>query len=406
MAVKLEALRLVLADADVDRASQSAREALAAVDFPLLADQILALPAQLTPAQREVATALASVSGIDIGEFALPGSSRFRRRWLGLHPPGPLERLVDFEHEDEVMRWPLWRAWQQLQIDGDEEEAGNWLVEPLDRLVAAFEIELGDMSGYLLDGWCDDESMIELAHAAGEQALPWAKAAAGELLELYAAGKPTPESNHAAAPSEALRLAVVLPWAYAGRSLPEAWLALTPVTCHREAMHALLEVLPEQGGVAMVRERLAAEFPVQRIRTGLVVLEVLPDPDIAAQVAEALKDRGAIGPMGQGLARRAEAPPGGRGRRPTGGGRSRPQDPDPPAQDLSGSSSTPCLSFRSAVSGIGNSASPRRARPPPRRPRPTGCRSPCRSPGPGRRSPTAASSRRRGPSGRPRCRGQ
>jgi hypothetical protein len=76
------------------------------------------LPEDLTPDQRRVAEVLATRSGIPgLSSVAIPYQVQFRRRWLGIDPPGALERRHPFTHRGTTHSWPLWRIWQ---VAGDK----------------------------------------------------------------------------------------------------------------------------------------------------------------------------------------------------------------------------------------------------------------------------------------------
>jgi hypothetical protein len=87
------------------------------------------LPAdELTPTQRQVAEKFAHSRLVPEGGFGLAPCGRVRRRWLGIEPPSPLERYVDFTSihksspDESSHSIPLWRAWQQAHLEGRTQE--------------------------------------------------------------------------------------------------------------------------------------------------------------------------------------------------------------------------------------------------------------------------------------------
>jgi hypothetical protein len=99
---------------------------LRATSFPSIGP---ILPAdELTPPQRQVAEKFAHSRLVPEGGFGLAPCGRVRHRWLGIEPPSPLERYVDFTsiHKsspgDSSHSIPLWRAWQQAHLEGRTQE--------------------------------------------------------------------------------------------------------------------------------------------------------------------------------------------------------------------------------------------------------------------------------------------
>lgn len=86
-------------------------------------------PNELTDEQRRVAEAISSKEGLPWVGHGLPRSAFERLRWLGITPPGPLDRPVG------PMQEPLWRALKKLSAapDWDSEQVPE-LVEQLPAL--------------------------------------------------------------------------------------------------------------------------------------------------------------------------------------------------------------------------------------------------------------------------------
>lgn len=75
-------------------------------------------PRELPGHEQEAARALARCDlALPGGGYGLAPSGPCRRRWMGLEPPGPLERPVETADGKTV---PLWRAWFEWQIESNE----------------------------------------------------------------------------------------------------------------------------------------------------------------------------------------------------------------------------------------------------------------------------------------------
>ena len=96
----------------------------------------------LTPEQRAVAEVLAH-RDLVLETHYVPRCAEGRRRMLGLEPPGPLDRLVDFRNGDDPPRVPLWRALFVLRDKGEavRKLVGGLKLPLLDRLAMFVEIE-------------------------------------------------------------------------------------------------------------------------------------------------------------------------------------------------------------------------------------------------------------------------
>ncbi len=90
-------------------------------------------PEHLSEAQRRLAHRLADTRLIARAGYGFSSSGAVRRRWLGLVPPGPLERVVDYEVRGEAKQGPLYRAWQACAGAG----WNNPLPRPLENLSGA-----------------------------------------------------------------------------------------------------------------------------------------------------------------------------------------------------------------------------------------------------------------------------
>ncbi|WP_437735243.1 hypothetical protein [Sorangium sp. So ce1335] len=107
----LVAARLLLAmvrDAD---ASDPLRNERAKDALGLVLDPYADAPDALSEGQAEVARELTRLDvDLPFALYHLPGRRRDRRRFLGIDPPGPLDRVVPLDLPGVDPAWPLWRT--------------------------------------------------------------------------------------------------------------------------------------------------------------------------------------------------------------------------------------------------------------------------------------------------------
>lgn len=76
---------------------------------PFMIDANLEQPSQFSERQRALLEVLASYSfSAPFLEYGIPAEVFDRRRWLGLEPPGPMERVVTVEVLGKTRTWPVW----------------------------------------------------------------------------------------------------------------------------------------------------------------------------------------------------------------------------------------------------------------------------------------------------------
>jgi hypothetical protein len=213
----------------------------------------VALEEELTDVQRAVAMGLARRNGIVVG-YGMPRSARDRRRWLGIDPPGPLEKRVKLDDD----HWPIWKVWR-TQRSSTERRLPPAVAERLDpdeTLVALAEVSTNAYSILMSLGGAPlpADILIEAARKATSKSASWARAYADEILALVEA-KSGPElggelgmlANRAVFPA-------ILEH---GGTIEPRWFPFLPL--HR----AVLEKMPPLQREAAVWERLKQPHPPQ-----------------------------------------------------------------------------------------------------------------------------------------------
>lgn len=260
-------------------------ELLNAVRFPP-GEEIVRVE-ELNAQQREVAEALGRRTRVYIDTHAIPSSNRIRRRWIGLDPAGPLEKVAAYTVGGEEREGPRWWLWRTLEEAGDDEEVEGLFEGPLERLEAFAELELADDEGYRLEPCLD---VLDDLEAAGADAAPWAKGFADELLELFATGERLPENGMRSRISDALKLVAFVPLALAGKPFQARWELLIPVTRNRAFMQAVATMLPENRREDLLLERLEDSMILTGLDGALHVLARFPLKRIAAWLFGVLAD--------------------------------------------------------------------------------------------------------------------
>src|SRR5262249_12188452 len=136
--------------------------------------------------QRALADLIASVPGVPVYRWSIPRASWARRRWLGLDPPGAIER-----HD----------LLAKLQAEGAEAAAILLALPLADRIEAFADLELGPF--YNLDAPGIDE--VGLDGDLGAAGKDWAPGFADRLLALFAAETPSLERGDRSEPEWNLR---------------------------------------------------------------------------------------------------------------------------------------------------------------------------------------------------------
>ncbi len=206
--------------------------------------------AALSPLQRATAEALIAIPGAMLGlSHGLPGCNRAAERWLGLAAPGPLEQLEN----SGLMRWQRVRA----LYDAEEPPTADTIIaESLKDLSAAAQLEVASellLGAYRIliqiDATISPSELAELAKAAGQYGVSWAK----EMVGLATGSRAEAESVTPLAPSH---------WMMIFGLLVDAGIPLAPGCEHLIVVDAsaesrkVLAALPEPHREQLVQDRI------------------------------------------------------------------------------------------------------------------------------------------------------
>jgi hypothetical protein len=140
----------------------------------------------LSADQRAIATSLCRFGGADVGR-GVPRSMYTRRRWLGIAPPGALEKSIDVDGKPT----PLWAAWKDARRRDPKDEWPKVVLDSLD------PDELVEAYGEVLTMAYDIEAnrpplspqpVLDAIPRIGPRAVAWARRYTEELTQAYAAG--------------------------------------------------------------------------------------------------------------------------------------------------------------------------------------------------------------------------
>ncbi len=265
-----ENLRKVLTDPELDRwvrmPTQIAfRTAMAAVD---LARDRFPLPDSLTPAQRAFLEIV-----LERPELApvLPGARWSLRRWLGMDPPGALERVVTHDVGGSRETSPRWRAYDAAR--GNPAEIAR-LLEALsmaERLEVYGELDAGAYGFTPRDLEFDFPGL----EALREEGRAWAPRHADWLLERAKdLGSPYDVRQR-------LRIRPPLFLSFVRSHIASAprWEVFLPLTPERpELLRECFAALPEGRRVQAVRAALPTSMPEQAVKLLLALIELYPLP--------------------------------------------------------------------------------------------------------------------------------
>jgi hypothetical protein len=160
-------------------------KAFDAVGFPKDRD-VPADPKDLTEDQRALCALIvaAEVHPAAFRDYAVPWKTPDRRRWLGLDPPGALERRVDFTWKGKRTNAPLWRAIRIHQEDRDERPRVGAVLDALPIDVRLASIVEMDHNHYSIDpDYLPTPEPKDVAAALRDRGARWAT----EQLDLAAA---------------------------------------------------------------------------------------------------------------------------------------------------------------------------------------------------------------------------
>lgn len=257
--------------------------AFAAVGYP---DQSVAPRADsLTPAQRAVAelvTELDLNSRLNEIDQKMPRKRADRRRWLGLDPAGPLERMISFQLDGTKRTEPVWRAVRLLQ-EKDDDDDGTRVEKLVASLPIARRLELWGAVNlswpevWNLSEWVffDYNSTPSLAGKLRAEGRSWAPAYADGWLAALAKGD-IQNKEPPLLPFLALVRAKI--------PIEPRWDALLPIG----SKHAseCVKAIPKERRAAAVLSAMRNMHPGYALKAGVELLPLVPDPAIAQQVID------------------------------------------------------------------------------------------------------------------------
>ena len=272
---------------------------------------------RLSPLQRACAELLARRDGIRLsaGNWGIPESGRDRRRWLGIDPPGPLEKIVSYGKA----KLPLWKAWREEIANGDRQlpKFVEAALTPLELAEALSEVSL---NGYgISDVDATEEELFALGKRIGKAGVEWAISHARALATIWEGGGPEATvmgasdaqeyvisgilvaSGHPWTP-ELRPFAPVSPPEIAREVLPHLPTDLREDVVYQKSAHyfrnphddrcigrlmPLIDLVPSERLLAPLRERLAHP----RVREGLRPDKGAAPTPTGAQLADAYLER-------------------------------------------------------------------------------------------------------------------
>ena len=232
-------------------AIQAARMVLALGDFPEFdphKNRFAAVPASaLTEQQLLVARELAASRLVPEAHMLMPASGAPRRRWLGIDPPGPLDAP-----DGESGGAPRWVACGR-HIARTRDEGGDQLppqvaaLGPAERLLALLELAASSYGFF-----CPfPVEVLEAAVAASAQSLDRLRPIVDDLAERISAELQV--NGRSSSSSSRVTALAVVPFARAGRPIPEGWEVLFNLMVPEDFQH-------------LVGESFSALPPVRRAR--------------------------------------------------------------------------------------------------------------------------------------------
>lgn len=221
----------------------------------------------LSPEQAALAKKLALTHVLPRGGIGLPASGATRRRWAGLEPPGPLERIVQTVEGGQA---PQWWAW-----------CGNFpkpdtFSSALDRWQATVEYEAKSYPPYaagmraeaviaLLDVTPTTEEFFRLAEQVANDLADRSEAVVGtELLYMLGFGPST---------------LLFLPFVRAGRAIDPRWDLLIYVGKEPLARE-VLSALPVSRREGILCKYLNREISYAAVANSLYVADLAPTPRV------------------------------------------------------------------------------------------------------------------------------
>jgi hypothetical protein len=284
---------------EAPEANKALIEVFDALEMPPANGPVL-LPSSLTKAQRGLALLFARREGYGCYGAPFPRTAEVRRRWLGLDPPGILEREVDFVHEGEPRRVPLWRA-LGVMLDQHERNIPAFLkaqkLSLLERLMLLSDVA---RDAYGLDSLINQVEWAKLTELRkpDKAVAAWAVREANAFgAAMAAADAPAGSARRGPRPSSIILWPIFATLLAAKIPLAPAWDGLVPGGA-RPAEIALLrriaKALPEtRRGPALTRA-LQPLWGAHFVEAALVLLADFPSRELAEGVLERADDAGAM----------------------------------------------------------------------------------------------------------------
>jgi len=213
----------------------------------------VALVEALSQTQREIALGLAKHAGVRGLGWGLPSSVRDRRRWLGVAPPGVLEKVLDAKAAGAKRPLPVWKVW----LDGVARATAVVVPKPIEAaldadamleaygeiLTLAYNIGANRLN-------VTDDQLLALAPSLNGRSFGWARTYWSELSGYFAARSSPELGNVVGIPGAP---AVFLAWLSSKESLPDDLLAFFPAPRLKLAKHLLERLGSKVGEEALFR---------------------------------------------------------------------------------------------------------------------------------------------------------
>jgi hypothetical protein len=280
-------------------ASEALNRAFTAVQFPGH-EELIPLASALTEAQQALALLLSEVS-LSIGDWALPVQAWCRRRWLGVDPPGVLEREYQMTLQGKTLTEPLWSLLQRLAdepqyppqateeqmavVDDAQELLAEtredfWESLPLEERLAVYgEILLGAY------GINHERLSSPLKELQGEDGKEWAPQYADRLLDLFRDDSNLYERGQKTKIPVMCKALLSKIFISAKLTLEPRWLSFITLSAKTPAQRTstteLLRTLPKELQVIAILEDLKDKFTNDAIQMALALLDDFPFVELA-----------------------------------------------------------------------------------------------------------------------------
>ena len=253
--------------------------------------RFVALPDDLTPAEKAMAKTLAGTLLVPGAGLGLPAAGACRERWIGEAPAGALERTVEYTTREGKKNGPFWRAWLELEKSGD---LGDPVPNALETQAAGFDRwhAIVQFGAYTYGGpfrrLTDDILEVELAKLPSDRAfLDRIGQVADDLASRFAAA-----AREGAPMTSTLMLGgmLLLPLVRAKRPIEPRWDALVYVADEPPARE-VLAALPANRREALLFAHTPPEGdeePWLGLDQVIQVFDMAPSERIARRIAKHL----------------------------------------------------------------------------------------------------------------------